>query len=96
MGLVRYSYSPPSGGRRHYVTGDDVDIVLERLPSEAWERLRAVHFNDRSRGVRWAGYVNQGRREIALCAMPRRVSLSRYLVRQSLVALDFQAAGVAA
>jgi hypothetical protein len=27
--------------------------------------------------------VNQGRREIALCALPRRVSLTRYLVRRS-------------
>ena len=39
-----------------------------RLPEELWERLRAVHFNDRSWGRRWGGYVNTGHREIAICA----------------------------
>jgi hypothetical protein len=80
---IRYSYTEPANQRRHYVNGDDVDVLLARLPVELWERLRTVHFNDRGRGGRMAGYVNRGRREIALCAMPRRVSLTRYLVRQS-------------
>jgi hypothetical protein len=53
--------------------------VLERLPVELWERLRAVHFNDRSRGGRVFGYVNNGLREIALCALPPRMGLTRAL-----------------
>lgn len=56
-------------------------MVLSRLPPDAYERLRAVHFNDRSRGARTLGYVNMGHREIAICALPPRISLSRFLVR---------------
>jgi hypothetical protein len=43
--------------------------------------LRAVHFNDRGRGARTLGYVNRARREIALGALPPRISLTRFLVR---------------
>jgi hypothetical protein len=46
-----------------------------------WRRLRGVHFNDRSRGARVLGYVNYGHREIALCALPPRVSFVRALGR---------------
>src|SRR5262249_29248872 len=60
---------------------EDVRILLDRLPTEVWGRLRAVHFNDRSRGARCLGYVNRGRREIALCALPPRMSLTRFLGR---------------
>jgi len=63
------------------VTEEDVDVVLSRLPFEVRNRLRAVHFNDRGRGGRVLGYVNRGRREIALCALPPRMSLTRFLVR---------------
>ena len=55
--------------------------MLGRLPARLWERLRAVHFNDQSRGGRCLGYVTRGRDEIALCALPSRVSLARFLER---------------
>src|SRR5207244_13351509 len=63
------------------LTREDVEVLLQRLPIETWARLRAVHFNDRSRGARTLGYVNRGRREIAICALPPRISLSRFLRR---------------
>lgn len=64
--------------RRHYVTEDDIKVVLARLPDRLWQRLRAVHFNDHARGNRRLGYTTRrGRREIALCALPSRVSLVR-------------------
>jgi hypothetical protein len=63
------------------VNEHDVRVVLSRLPQELYARLRAVHFNDRSRGGRTLGYVNYGFREIALCAIAPRVSLTRFLVK---------------
>lgn len=78
---VKFSGIPPGGDRVHHVTEDDVRVVLSRLPVELWSRLRAVHFNDRSRGARMLGYVNRGRREIALCALPPRMSLTRFLLK---------------
>jgi len=56
-------------------------VLLGRLPVETYQRLRAVHFNDQSHGVRMLGYVSGGRREIAICALPPRLSLTRFLVR---------------
>jgi hypothetical protein len=78
---IRFSVSVPGGDRLHHVNEKDVRVVLSRLPPELWRRLRAVHFNDRSRGARVLGYVNRGRREIALCALPPRMSLTRSLVK---------------
>lgn len=78
---VRFSLSKPGADRLHYVTAEDIGIVLSRLPIEVRQRLRAVHFNDRSRGARVLGYVNRGRREIALCALPPRMSLRQTLVK---------------
>src|SRR5690242_3109203 len=83
MSPVRFIYHAPGGDRRHFVNGDDVAVVLSRLPRELWERLRAVHFNDRSRGGKVLGYVNRGRREVALCALPPRVSLGGALRHRS-------------
>jgi hypothetical protein len=71
---IKFSYSPTRAGRIHYLTPEDVLVLLGRLPEELWERLLAVHFNDRSRGRRVAGYVNRARREIAICAFPPSVS----------------------
>ena len=71
---IRFSVSPVGADRIHYVNEADVSIVLSRLPIELWDRLRAVHFNDRSR-ARILGYVNRGHREIAVCALPPRMSL---------------------
>jgi hypothetical protein len=77
MRKIQFSTTIPGGDRRHYLTEEDVMVVLSRLPEEIWRRLRAVHFNDRARGNRVLGYVNQGSREIAICALPPRLSLSR-------------------
>lgn len=80
MPRIRYSYAPVSEIRRHYIDGNDVDVLLSRLPEEVWSRLRAVHFNDRSWGRRRLGYANGGgRNEIAICALPPRVSLTKFL-----------------
>lgn len=72
---VRFSEMKPGADRVHYVNAEDVRVVLGRLPVELWERLIAVHFNDRSRGGRVLGYVTSGHREIALCALPPRISI---------------------
>ena len=74
---VKFSISLPGADRIHYLKEEDVRVALGRLPVELWHRLRAVHFNDRSRGIRVLGYVNRGRREIALCALPPRVTLTQ-------------------
>lgn len=75
MHKVKFSYTRPGADRRHYINEDDVKVILERLPSELWRTLKAVYFNDVSEGGKTYGYVNQGRREIAICALPPRVSL---------------------
>src|ERR1700752_2040025 len=72
---VKFSRAVPGADRIHYINEDDIRVVLSRLPIELWARLRAVHFNDRSRGARVLGYVNRGRRDIAICALPPRISL---------------------
>jgi hypothetical protein len=84
MRRIKFTYSKTGAGRKHYLNEEDVRVLLSRLPEELWERLRAVHLNDRAMGNRWLGYVNGGRREIAICALPANVSLSRFLVRRSL------------
>jgi hypothetical protein len=76
---VKFSVSAPGGDRVHHVNEEDVRVVLARLPVELWRRLRAVHFNDDGWWRREFGYVNCGRREIALCALPPRMSLTRAL-----------------
>jgi Flp pilus assembly protein TadD len=81
MRPLTFSDHPPRGDRRHFVTETDVRILLQRLPSKLWQRLKAVHFNDRSMGRRRLGYVRRGRNEIALCALPPRVSLTPCLRR---------------
>jgi len=78
---VNFSQFILGADRLHYVNAEDVRIVLSRLPLEFWQRLRTVHFNDRSHGARVFGYVNRGRRDIALCALPPRLSLRRVLVK---------------
>jgi hypothetical protein len=74
---ITFSISPSRAGRIHHVDEEDLRIVLSRLPEEVWHRLKAVHLNDQSRGVRVLGYVNQGRREITLCALPQHIGLTR-------------------
>ena len=80
---VRFSTSPPKGDRVHHITPDDVEVVLSRLPDEVYSRLRAVHFNDRAWGNRRPGYTTaRGRREIAICALPGRMSFTPFLHRR--------------
>ena len=79
---IKFSCSMTRAGRIHFLTPDDVRVLLGRLPEELWERLRAVHFNDRGRGKRVAGYVNMGHREIAICAHPASVSCSSAIPRK--------------
>lgn len=81
MRKMKFTRIVPGCDRRHYITEDDILVLLGRLPEETWQRLSAVHFNDQSKGVRVLGYVNEGRREIAICALPPRVSLTRFLTR---------------
>jgi hypothetical protein len=81
MRKVKFTYSQVGCDRKHYLTGEDVRVVLSRLPVEAWHGLRAVHFNDKSRGVRILGYANPREHEICICALPPRVSLTQALLR---------------
>jgi tetratricopeptide (TPR) repeat protein len=77
---IRFSTTPPSGDRLHCLTPDDIRTVLSRLPSELWSTLRTVHFNDRGR-ARVLGYVTSAKREIAICAVAPRFSLSGAVLR---------------
>jgi hypothetical protein len=79
---IKYTTSRTGEMRKHYLRQADVEVLLARLPEELYERLRAVHFNDQARGNRCLGYVTRGRREIAICALPQRVSLTRFLVKR--------------
>ena len=83
MSRISYSYKKPGERRKHYLEERDVEVLLDRLPPELWSRLRAVHFNDKAWGNRSLGYVNRGHREIAICALPPNVSLSRCLTPRS-------------
>ncbi len=78
---IRFSVSPPGGDRIYHITEDDVRVLIGRLSPEECSRLRSVHFNDQSQGGSRLGYVNEGRREIALCSLPPRMSLSRFLAK---------------
>jgi hypothetical protein len=81
MQKLKFTQTAPGCDRRHYITEDEVLVVLSRLPEDTWQRLRAVHFTDQSKGARVLGYVHQGRREISVCALPPRVSLTRCLIK---------------
>ena len=75
MHKVKFSYSILYCDRRHYINKGDVRVILNRLPYELWHMLKGVHFNDQSHGGKTLGYVNLGHREIAICALPPRMSL---------------------
>ena len=79
LSRVKFSVSPPGGDRIHHVNEEDVRVVLSRLPYNLWRWLRAVHFNDSGLLVRIFGYVQRGRREITLCALPPRMSPTKVL-----------------
>lgn len=78
---IAFSFTEPQSDRLFHITPDDIRVVLSRIPYEHWQRLKAVHFNDRSWGGRTLGYVTSGRKEISVCALPPRMSLSRFLVK---------------
>lgn len=78
---IKFSHSPSGCDRLYHISESDISVVLSRLPEEAYNRLKRVHFNDRSWGGRILGYVNRGRKEIAMCALPPRMSLTRFLVK---------------
>ena len=77
---VQFTIAIPRSNRVHYLTEADVRVVLSRLPVETYTGLRFVHLNDRNLGRHPCAYVEPRRRGIALCALPRSVSLSSYLV----------------
>lgn len=76
---IRFTAAAPDADRMHHITEDDIRVLLGQLPPEAYDGLRAVHFNDLSWGAKILGYA--GHREIALCALPPRMSLARFLVK---------------
>ena len=81
MRKVKFTYSQVGCDRKHYLSEDDVRVLLSRLPVEVCTGLRAVHFNDKSRGARRLGYANPREREIAICALPPQVSMTPAMLR---------------
>ncbi len=78
---IRITVRPAKADRIYHISEEDVRVVLSRLPAEALQRVKAIHFNDESWGARTLGYTNRGRREIALCALPPRMSMTRFLAK---------------
>jgi hypothetical protein len=91
MKRVRFSVVPPKGDRIHHVNQADVEVVLNRLPPQLLRRLRGVHFNDEAFGNRTLGYVTSSRYDIALCALPPGVRLSRACRRHRISTAEFGA-----
>jgi hypothetical protein len=89
LSRVKFSVLPPRADRIHHINADDVRVVLGRLPVELWQRLRAVHFNDKGMARR-LGYANVYSHELSICALPPRFSFNRYL-RAPLTAQQFGA-----
>lgn len=79
---IKFSYTAPGGDRKHYVSEEDVRVVLSRLPEEVYSRLRVVHFNDTGWKDRSTGHTTRrGSKEVAVFALPPRVSLARFLAK---------------
>ena len=74
MKKLTFSYHKPGGDRRHYVTEDEVRIVLDRLPAAVCERLKTVHFNDRWREVIVLDMSRAARCDQPLCVAPASAS----------------------
>ena len=85
MSKIKFTSEEPSCDRIHYITKEDVLIVLSRLPEETWSTVRVIHFKDQNRPYqrgKAVGYTHHGgSREITLLALPPRVSLTSYLPR---------------
>lgn len=78
---IRITIRPAKADRVYHISEEDVRVVLSRVPAETLRRVKAIYFNDESRGARRLGYTNRGRREIALCALPPRMSMTRFLAK---------------
>jgi hypothetical protein len=78
---IKFTFVRPAADRVYHVSKEDILVLIDRLPPDVRGMLRVVHFNDRSRGARILGYVGVSRREISLCALPPRLSLTRALVK---------------
>lgn len=63
------------------VSERDVQLILDRLPEESWNRFQIIHFSHPAKGVRWLGYVHRGRKEITVSPLPPGVRRLRFLVR---------------
>ena len=78
---IRFTFAKPHADRVYHITAEDIKVVLSRIPYEHWNTLKEIHFNDRSWGARWLGYVTTSRREISITALPPRISFTRFLVK---------------
>ena len=76
---INFSSVNISSDRIYHINENDIRIVISRLPVESYSRLRRVHFNDQSKGGRILGYVTFARKEISICALPTRMSMTRFL-----------------
>lgn len=80
--IIQFKYAEPWADRRHFIDEEDVRVLLSRLPKELYKRLEGVYFKDDSFGGKRYGYTTAaGRREITLCALPPRISLTGVLSR---------------
>lgn len=75
------SYLPQGPGQKLSIREDDVKLVLERLPQETFSRFQVIHFSDPSRDLRWIGYINQEKAEIAISLLPPGVRRIRFVMR---------------
>ena len=90
MPKIKFIHRKPESDRVHYITEKDVLVVLNRLPKDLWSALREIHFNDMGfRGIKNArlspGYAVIGDRKkfsISICALPPRVSMSKFCIRK--------------
>ena len=67
---IRFIRHRPRSHRRHFITEEDVRILLGRLPPDLWARLRAVHFNDRALGRAGRGTLTSGTERSAFVPCP--------------------------
>lgn len=84
MTRIEFTKHPASGNRVHYVSEEDVFVVLGRLPHELWSRLRRILFTNHAQGNHVLGKTALRRHsEISLCALPQRISLNHATLRSS-------------
>ena len=81
MSRIKYSYTKPGERRKHYLEGARRRGVARTASFRALVSAPSRPFQRQGGGNRRLGYVNRGRREIAICALPPNVSVSRFLIR---------------